>query len=338
MVARMVTKRTNKLLGPAVVFLLIGAIALILHLMQPYVGRLELRRPIQESAAVAISGSTGYPRRVTDQDRRQITIPQPTKRVASQYWSIDELLYAVLPPEYVVGVSEYAYDSGTSNVLEFAHAFRPTVIANPEAVFTARPDLVFVSSSARADLTDLLRQAGVPTYRMFTNYVTVDEIAANILLTGYLTGQDQRASDVHSKFRLAILKAAARRPGGVPAPRVLGYSGRYTYGSQTSFNDVLRILGATNVAAEHGIRGYEAVASEQILRWNPEWLISRADPGQGDATLQRLLLDPAIALTEAAQKKQVLVLDNNVFLPMSPFTTRLIDVLSEAFYGNTSGS
>jgi iron complex transport system substrate-binding protein len=314
---------------------MIVGLALLLQLSQTYIGPLQLQRLVPTSASESATGdSPEYPRHATDQDGATITLPRPTQRVASQYWSIDELLYSVLPPKRIVGVSEYAYDRGTSNVYALAEMFRPAIMANPEAVFAAEPELLLVSSSARADLTDLVRNAGVPSFRMFTEYRTLSQIANNILLTGYLTGEDSAARGVHEEFLASIQRAAARKPGGVASPRVLGYSGRYSYGSQTSFHDVLRLLGATNVAAEHGLKGYDAVNTEQILRWNPEWLISRADPGEARATLQRLLDDPAIALTTAAQKNQILVLDNNVFLPMSPFTANLLDVLSEAFYGN----
>ena len=331
--------RKTSYIGSIALLAAVATVALTLHLAQGYTGQFQLQRPVQQSTNSTFAVSTApYPRHATDQDGHQFTFLHATRRVASQYWSIDELLYSILPPQSVVGVSEYAYDPGTSNVHQWAQAFQPTITANPETVLTAAPDLLLVSSSARADLTDLLRNAGLPSFRMFTNYRTLDEIASNILLTGYLTGHDSAAHRIHEEFQRAIQRAAARKPGGVASPRVLGYSGRYSYGSQTSFHDVLRLLGATNVAAEHGLLGYEAINTEQILRWNPEWIVSRADPEETTVVLRRLLEDPAIALTMAAQKGQILVLANNVFLPMSPFTVTLLDVLSEAFYGNRAKS
>jgi iron complex transport system substrate-binding protein len=324
----------------SIVFLIaIATVALTLHLAQGFTGQLQLQQPAQESTAANFAvGTAPYPRHATDQDGRQFTFLHAARRVASQYWSIDEMLYSILPPQSVAGVSEYAYDLDISNVYQLAEAYRPAITANPEAVLAAAPDLLLVSSTARADLTDLLRNAGVPSFRMFTNYSTLDEIASNILLMGYLTGHDSAARRVHEEFQRAIQRAATRKPGGVASPRVLGYSGRYSYGSQTLFHDVLRLLGATNVAAEQGLLGYEAVNTEQIVRWNPEWIVSSAKPGETNIALRRLLEDPAIALTTAARKGQILVLANNVFLPMSPFTVTLLDILSEAFYGNRARS
>lgn len=313
---------------------LLGAIAVLALLVQSAQNHFGVLQPQQALEA----GPAAYPRYATDQDGRKVTLPNPTQRVASQYWSIDETLYSVLPPGHIVGVSRYAYNPATSNVLRFAEAYHPVVTADAESVLAVAPDLLLVSSSARADLTDLLRNAGVPTFRMFTDYRTLDQIAENITLTGYLTGHDAVAGQARDEFKRAIQRAAARKPAGAASPRVLGYSGKYSYGERTSFSDVLRVLGAVNVAAEHGLQGYDAINTEQILRWNPEWLISRADPGETEATLRRLISDPAIAATIAAQKKQILVLENRVFLPMSPFTANLLDILAEAFYGRSAKS
>jgi len=63
-------------------------------------------------------------------------------------------------------------------------------------------------------------------------------------------------------------------------------------------------------------------------------VVSGAAQGQAKAALQHLMEDPAIALTTAAQTGHILVFENQVFLPMSPFTTAILDALSEALYGN----
>src|SRR5262245_40174697 len=106
----------------------IAALALVLQLAQDYTGRLKLEHPSSESR------STSYPRRATDEDGYEVTLARPKQRVASQYWSIDEMLYSVLPSEHIVGVSQYAYDRNTSNVLSLAETYRPVITANPETV------------------------------------------------------------------------------------------------------------------------------------------------------------------------------------------------------------
>lgn len=124
-----------------------------------------------------------------------------------------------------------------------------------------------------------------------------------------------------------------RRPKNGPSPRIFGMGGKYSYGDQTLFHDIVKTLGGVNVGAEGGFHGYDSVNTEQIVRWNPEWIITGADPGMTKQALARLLEDPAIALTQAAKNGRILVLENNVFLPMSTFTTLIVRAMAEAIYG-----
>ena len=47
---------------------------------------------------------------------------------------------------------------------------------------------------------------------------------------------------------------------------------------------------------------------------------------------------PAIRLTTAARKGQIIVFEHKVFLAMSPFTRLTLDALSEALYSKKTGS
>jgi iron complex transport system substrate-binding protein len=167
-------------------------------------------------------------------------------------------------------------------------------------------------------------------------FTTLDQVSRTILLTGYLTGNDVEANRVYRNFEMAVQRAGGRKPAGASAPRILGFGGRYSYGDKTLFHDIVRAVGGVNIAAEHGLHGYDAISTEQILRWNPEWIVAGSAKGKSAETLQRFLDDPAIRLTTAAQKGQILVLENHVFLPMSPYTVLLLDAISESIYPASS--
>ena len=282
------------------------------------------------------TGEVSYPRQAVGADDEHVTIGAKPTRVVSQAWAADELLYTVVPPERIVGVSESAYQDRISNVYELARRYRPVVANDPERVLRADPDLVLTPADARSDVPGLLRAAGIPLYRIFTTFQTLRSIEEHIRLVGYLTGEDARAQIEIVRFRTTVERAAARKPAGMRAPRALGLGGTYSYGSQTLMTDILRVLGAENVAATHGLVGYDRLTDEHIVRWNPEWIVAGADRGQVRDVRARLLANPAIAATEAAQRGQIVVLENHVFLPLSPFTAALVDALSLAFYGERS--
>ena len=241
----------------------------------------------------------------------------------------------MVPAERIVGVSETAYEPRLSNVSEHVSRYHPIVANDPERVLLADPDLVITAESVRAEVPDLLRQAGLPVYRMYTMFETLASIEEHIRLVGYLTGEDERAEAEIVRFRGVVTQAAARRPANMAAPRVLGFGlgGGYSYGSRTLFNDILRVLGAENVSATHGLVGYDRASDERIVRWNPDWIVASADPGMADRTRASLLARPSIAETDAARLGHIVILDNRVFLPLSPFTSRLVEALSQALYG-----
>lgn len=278
------------------------------------------------------TGSVGYPRVADDSEGYVLKIDRPVRRVASQYWSLDEYAYSIANPEDVVAVSQSAYDRSFSNVFQWAELFRPAVATDPEVILKLDPDLLLVSSDARADFTQLLRAVGTPIFRTYTSFTKLDELRRTIRLVGYLTGRDAEAARVGEDFEQAIRRAQNRRPLNTPSPRILGYSGGYSYGDQTLFDDIVRTLGGVNVGAASGLHSYAPINTEQILRWDPEWIVSGAARRESEAVLRRLMNDPAIAATTAGRNGQIVVLDNNVLLPMSPYTALILDALGDVLY------
>lgn len=305
----------------------------LVHWLAPTSGATRpLRTDLTGPEAVTM-GSAAWPRTVTDFDGYSVRIPSPVRRAVSQYWSIDDFVYTVLPPQTVVGVSESAYLERISNVYAHVQRHKPIVATDPERVLRAEPHLIVVSSSARADFTALVRSTEIPIYRLATMFTTLEQVASTIRLMGYLTGEESRAEKEYQRFLEAVAKARAAKPSNAPAPRILGFGGRYSYGARTLFHDIVTTLGGVNVGAEGGLDGYDSVSTEQILRWDPEWIVASGDPGKEQQVRERLLEDPAIALTQAAREGKILVYDQRIFLPMSPYTIRILETLARDLYG-----
>jgi iron complex transport system substrate-binding protein len=287
-----------------------------------------------------LTGSPQYPREAIDRDGSHVEIPHSAHRVVSEYHAIDEFVYSILPPQTVVAVSESAYEKRFSNAYPFAEQYKPVVAGDPERVLRLDPDLILVSDDTRPDYTSLMRSAGVPVYRMQTMFQTLKQVENAILLIGYLTGRDDAARNealrFHTSIEIAHEKAANALKNGARPPRILGFGGTYSYGRETLFQDIVATLGGVNVGAEAGLKGYDRMNAEQILRWNPEWIVAGADPGKSEEVLQRFLDDPAISLTDAVRHKHILILENHVFLPLSPYTTLLVNAMADALYGPSS--
>lgn len=293
-------------------------------------------RPFEGYGSRAVRmGGAPFPREASGADEVIARVEAAPRRVVSHSMSTDEYLYSILPAERVVGVSEGAYQERISNVYALARTHAPIVATDVERVLRSNADLVFTPAEVRSDMPGLLRAAGVPVYRIPTMFPTLASIEEHIRLVGYLTGEDARAEAEARRFRAAVDRAAARKPAGAPSPRVMGFGGIYSYGSDTLFSDILRVLGADNVAATHGFIGYDRVTDEHIVRWDPEWIVAGADRGLVAQVRATWLAHPAIGATTAARRGQVVVFENHVFLPLSPFTSRLVEALADALYGDT---
>jgi cobalamin transport system substrate-binding protein len=279
--------------------------------------------------------SPSFPRYAIGADDVRVRIDWAPRRIVSQDAHADEYLYAVVPPERIVGVSITAYDRRVSNVIALVEHQRPVVSSDLEGVVRLNPDLVIAPVSARTDATSLLRHAGLPVYRLYTMFETLASITEHVRLIGYLTGEDARAAEEVRRFDALVASAAGRRPAHA-RPEVLGLGGTYSYGSKTLLADILRVLGAENVAARHGLVGYDRITDEHIVRWDPEWIVAGADRGTVAETRARLLARPAIAATRAARHGHVVVFENQIFLPLSPFSAQLVEALSRALYADPS--
>jgi iron complex transport system substrate-binding protein len=292
--------------------------------------RMMLRHDVSHPFGVV--GAGAYPRHAVGVDGVRVDLARPVRRIVSQEWSLDEYLYALVPPDRVIGVSQAAFDARFSNISDIAARLRPAIAADVEAVVTMNPDLVIVSSTARADFTELLRAAGVAVYRAYTTPVSLAEIDEQIRILGYLVADDATVAAARSTFHDVIASAALRRRAGNP-PRVLALNGHYAYGSRTVVDDVLRVLGATNVAAAVGLEGYAPMAPEEILRANPDWIVTGAPSGTEDDARARMLADVSLAATDAARTGRLVVVDQRVFMALSPFTARLLEAVGDALYG-----
>jgi len=317
----------------AALAVVLAAVSVLVQYMTPSAQLARPMRPFEDRGVTSVRmASPVYPRVAIGADDERVTLAAPPRRIVSQDWAADDLLYTVVPPERVVGVSEPTYQKRLSNTYTLAERYRPAVTLYPEEVLRANPDLV-LTASARAEVPGLLRAAGLPVYRINTLFETLDAIEAHIRLVGYLTGEDARADAEARRFHDAIRRAAARKPAGLPPPRVLGFGGQYSYGAETLFTDILRVLGAENIAATKGFVGYDRLTDEHIARWNPDWIVAGADRGKVDEVRARLLAHPAIGATNAARHGRIIVLEHHIFLPLSPYTAPFVEALAEAFYG-----
>lgn len=286
----------------------------------------------QMAAPVAARAAAPFPRTLSDANGTTVVVPQPPQRIVSHTLGTDELLLSLCEPQRLVALSTLADDATYSNVTEAARQISGRTNAGAEQTLRFQPDMVFVASYSRAELLTLLVAAGAPVFR-FGHFDHLEDIKLNIRTLGYILGVDARAEALVQHMEQAMAQTRASIPPGARPARVMLYSADgSTAGTDTTFDDMVHAVGAINVAAEQGIRGFRRISNEQLLQWNPEVIISSADRAALDDTRRQLLRDPAVAITPAGQRQRILVLPNNVLLSVTPHVVQGIELLARALY------
>lgn len=277
------------------------------------------------------SKTTSFPRPLQDALGKTLIIPAPPQRIVSQTLATDEILFAICPPKRIAALSPLAFDERYSNLKDNGHF---SIAHQVEQILRLNPDLIFVASYSRAETVELLQATGAPVFR-FAHFQNLEEIKDNIRTVGYAIGEEIRAELLVRQMEHDLQAIRAHLPQGYSPPKVMSYSvGHYTAGVHTLFDDIVKYLGAINIASERGIEQYVQISDEQILVWQPDFIITHAHPSEFVQVRHQLLENPAIATSLAGKGERIIIIDNRHFLSVSHYIVLGIKVLAESLYAS----
>ncbi|MCA0302792.1 MAG: ABC transporter substrate-binding protein [Proteobacteria bacterium] len=194
---------------------------------------------------------------------------EPPKRVVTVNLCLDQLALRLAAPGQLVGVSYLATDPRLSVMAEQARQL-PTVRASAESILDLRPDLVIVGRDQLATVKHLLRRAGVPLLEL-PWASSLAEAEGLIRQIGAALGREDAARAVieDMQARRAALPTPAQ-PAGTAA--VLGAHSA-TAGRGSLMDELLRLAGWRNLAADLGIGAYGRLRLEAVLAGQPDLLV-----------------------------------------------------------------
>jgi len=235
----------------------------------------------------------------------------PAHRVLSQTVLGDEILWDLGPAARarVVGVSVMADDPRYCRAAGLWPGQLPRLAATTEGLLARAPDLAIIASYTAPETRALLAANGVRLLELgrspgFDDYrrdlralaATVDAVPV------------AEAKIAEQGARLAVL--AARRPS--PAPSVVSWGDGYAATGGTSFADIARAAGLDNLPERAGLSGHVPVAIEQLLAWDPAYIViacpaPRADdPACRAAERDFITSGPGLSATRAAREHGVI--------------------------------
>ena len=273
--------------------LLIGAMAVSLAACAHSPGDgIPATEPVEETASAVTEVSEAYPITVTDQAGREVTIEKEPQRLVSCYYITTSLLMALGRDEAMVGIEDNPdyrpiYGLCAPHLLELPWVGTAKVL-DVEACLALNPDLVILPLRLK-DSAEVLEDLGVDV--LLVNPESQELLEEMIRLVGNATNTRQIAEELLS-FLAEKEDYLLQNLAGTEAPSVYlaGNSDLLsTAGNAMYQSDMIRLGGGRNVAADIQDTYWAQIDYEQLLTWNPEYIILASS---AKYTVADVLADP----------------------------------------------
>ncbi len=242
---------------------------------------------------------------VTDQAGRTVVIQKEPQRIVSGYYITTSLLIALELKDKIVGVENQAYKR------EIYSISAPNLLDLPglgtvkefdiEGCLALDPDLVILPLKLKTT-AQRLEELGVDV--IVVNPESQTLVAEMISLVGKATNTQNKASELLDFIsaqtnRLSLLLSNVTKPKVYLAgnSNMLSTAGNAMYQA-----DMIRLAGGTNVANQIDDTYWATISYEQLLVWDPEYIIIAAD---ANYTVQDVLTNPNISNCNAIKNGKV---------------------------------
>ncbi len=314
------TKMTALLLAAAMALTACGSTAAVSSeaaasaTLQP-----EVTASPEEAAAAPAAAETAvtYPLTVTDQLGREVTIETEPKTLASGYYISTSLLIALGVQDELVGVEAKA-DKRTIYSLSHPNCRACPASAPPRSLTLrlrrADPDLVIVPAKLK-DSIPQMEELGLTVLAVKPE--DQDKLYGGIDLLAQATNTVARGEELKSAIEDNLL-SLHEAIGDAEAPTVYmagNSSVLQTAGPAMYQNYMIENAGGLNAAASVEDTYWAEVSYEQVLDWDPDYIILASD---ADYDVDSVLNDAALADCTAVREGHVYQLPHAIEAVDSP--------------------
>ncbi len=206
-------------------------------------------------------------------------------RIVSANLCADRLVLALADPDHIVSLSYHSGDPSLSTIAAQA-SHMPLNHGDAEEIAALHPDLVIFGSYTSTASATLLKGLGFSTYTLAVP-TDLAEMRKNIRGLAARLGVPERGEAMISDIdrKLADIVKPHR-----PVRAIIYSAGGWTHGAGSIDDDVLRLVGASNIATGAGIQGIGTLDLEQLVAADPQLIIVE-NTGNGQKSLAAQLLD-----------------------------------------------
>ena len=268
-----------------------------------------------------------YPITLTDQAGREVVIEEEPQRLVSGYYISSSLLIALDLDEKMVGIEAKAnkraiYTLAAPELIDLPNVGTAKEF-NLEGCVALEPDLVILPLKLKSN-TETLESLGIDV--LFVNPENQELLTEMIHLIAAATNTEDKAQELLD-FTAAQEKYLSAVLSGVNAPSVYlaGNSSMLSTAGNAMYQaDMIRLAGGVNAANEITDTYWVEIDYEQLLTWNPDYIILASDASY---TVDDVLADPNLAACAAVVNKNVYQLPNKAEAWDSPVPSGILGAL-----------
>ena len=258
------------------------------------------------SLAACTAGGGEKALAVTDHAGRTVELESEAEKLVSGYYITTSMLIAMDLDDRLVGIEAKAasrpiYALAAPELLELPNVGSAKDF-NLEGCIALEPDLVILPLKLR-DAAETLTQMGIPA--ICVNPENDELMAETVNMIAALTGAEKAAKKLLSHGEKALADLADDLSGAEAPTVYLGGNSAFlsTAGSAMYQHSLIENAGAINVAAEITDSYWAEVSYEQLLAWDPDYIV--IVPG-ADYTAADVLADSAVSGLSAVKNDRVL--------------------------------
>ncbi|CAB3668828.1 Hemin-binding periplasmic protein HmuT [Achromobacter deleyi] len=238
----------------------------------------------------------------------------PPARVVTLGGSVTEIVYGLGQGDRLVGDDQSSLYPEAATKLPRVGYYRAVPV---EGVLALKPDLVLASEQAGPpEALKRLGEVGVRVVRV-PDAPSVDSLKARIRAVadalGVAAAGEQMVADVSRDLDKAQALPATRARALLLINRNGAPQGA---GRDTAAAEVMHLAGLVNVL--DGQQGYKPLSPESIGALAPDLIIVTRESLQASGGLEGFARLPGIAVTQAAAKQRIIVMDDLLILGLGP--------------------
>lgn len=217
---------------------------------------------------------------LTDMAGREVSIEAVPERIVSGYYISTSTLIALGIQDKLVGIEAKAdkrpiYKLSAPELIELPNVGTAKEF-NPEGCLALEPDLVILPLKLK-NAAQTLEELGIPV--LLVNPESQEQLMEMVAMLGDATGTADRAGELadYIEAQEAVL-AELLADAGTPTVYLGGNSGLLSTAGQAMYqSDMIVRAGGVNVAAEIEDTYWVDISYEQLLAWDPEYIILASD-------------------------------------------------------------